>query len=229
MLSPCCLQACMAGSNPSMEGFAATALAAGGSSSSSLSATAGSTTSSSSRGTIRPTASIDWSSATLMSDMFHDSLSPQDAVALASWLSQQPQVITVFEAMDLRTMVQHMLQVPTRPAAGHMLLSPPIQRIYISKQRQQQPDVSSKRPPDVFELLLKQALQRGSVEAITVLLERVDFVPGSLSDISTVKPDTVACVAAHMAKLLDMGLSPDCKVSSCAHSHAGRCVVTTGQ
>jgi len=199
----------MAGSNPSMEGFAATALAGGNSSnssSSSLSATAGSDTS-------RPTAFIDWSSATLMSDMFHDSLSRQDAVVLASWLSQQPQVITVFEAMDLRTMVQHMLQVLTRPAAGHLLLSPPIQRIYISKQRQQQPDASSKTPPDVFKLLLVQALQRGSVEAITILLERVDFVPGSLSDISKVKPDTVAGVAAHMAKLLDMGLSPDCKVS----------------
>lgn len=66
----------------------------------------------------------------------------------------------------------------------------------------------------VYRSLLGKALQQDGGTLLDLLLQRVHWEPGSVTfdGLNLVHPGTINEVAAHLPKLLEVGLLPDCRV-----------------
>lgn len=75
----------------------------------------------------------------------------------------------------------------------------------------------------VYSSLLGKALQQDGGALLDLLLQRIHWEPGSVTfdGLNLVHPGAINEVAAHLPKLLEVGLPPDCRVGR----SSGRCVV----
>lgn len=155
---------------------------------------------------------VIWEKSGVLRSMF-EPLAPEDAAYLGSWLAQQQQVLDALSSLSRKQMAALLLQdFCNVPAFGHLLLSQQVQKIIADKQQLAGLGVS-----EVYSVALAHVLCHGSdSKALGLLLQQVDIEPGSLAigEPRVISQGIIDEMVAHLPKLLQIGLPPDCMVRS---------------
>lgn len=98
----------------------------------------------------------------------------------------------------------------SQPALGHLLLDSRVLTIVSEKQREVGLSLN-----EVYSSMLAKALRQDGGGVLDLLMKRVPFEAGSVSfdGLKLVHRGAIEQIAAHLPKLLEIGLPPDCKVS----------------
>jgi len=157
---------------------------------------------------------LQWDKFSIVGELFDVRLPAEDAKFLGEWLVQQPAVLNALEAWYVSDHAVHMMGIAEQPSTGHLLLQPAAQRIFRAKDNT--PDFAF--VDSTLADLLKTALAKDGGEALAMLLDNVEIAPkAAAAAVLTgrlVHPGAIKQVAAHLPKLLDIGLAPDCRVSA---------------
>lgn len=143
-------------------------------------------------------------------NMFDERMPLADLQWFASWLVKQPTVVAAFTAATFKELRTLLAAAAKDPVFCHLLLAPEVQQIYRTRD-----DGSS--GCEVYSWALELFLKQDGGQALELLLQYVDFEPGSarFSGNNIVHRGAIRTVAAHLPKLLEIGLPPTCRVSNC--------------
>jgi hypothetical protein len=157
---------------------------------------------------------ILWSSPASLQCVFNEGLSLAGTKLLGEWLAKRQEVLAALHAMPRTTLVSLLVDdCQAQPALGHLLLDSRVLTIVSEKQREVGLSLN-----EVHSSVLAKALRQDGGGVLDLLMERVPFEAGSVSfdGLKLVHRGAIEQIATHLPKLLEIGLPPDCKVSTAA-------------